>query len=290
MAEEANAVQRTEEDFITRWPLYTPFEFPDYEHPKRISFECSRCSKETTWGLAAKDWNNSNRCFLILYQCTLCQKQTISIIYRVAKTGQRYVTGPSGQESKYYTLQVQKIGQYPPPSISIPKPLENNLGEHHASLYKKALINRNEGYGLGAVSYIRRVVEDKTEELIEVVAQLAEAHNIDAKTVEEIRAAKLEKTTYDQKLRIAATVIPKSLLIDGVNPLDVLYGLVSGGLHDLTEEQCIAMADEIRGVFEYTFTRLKAETQDRKDFASKIKKWAGGKKPDPVVATTKPTA
>ena len=213
----------------------------------------------------------------------------ISIIYRVAKTGQRYVTGPSGQETSYYTLQVQKIGQYPPLSITIPKPLENNLGEHHAAPYKKALINRNEGYGLGAVSYMRRVVEDKTEELIEVVAELAEAHNIDAKTVGEIRAAKLEKTTYDQKLRIAATVLPESLLIDGVNPLDVLYGLVSGGLHDLTEEQCIAIADEIRGVFEYTFTRLKAETQDRRDFASKIKKWAGGKKPGAVAATTKPT-
>ena len=132
---------------------------------------------------------------------------------------------------------------------------------------------------MALVSYMRRVVEDKTEELIEVVAHLAEAQKIDAKTVEKIRAAKVEKTTYDQKLKIAATVLPKSLLIDGVNPLDVLYGLVSGGLHDLTEGQCIAIADEIRGVFEYTFTRLKAETQDRRDFASKIKKLAGGEKP-----------
>ena len=174
---------------------------------------------------------------------------------------------------------VQKIGQFPALSISIPKALEKNLGDAHADLYKKGLINRNEGYGLGAVSYMRRVVEDKTEELIEVVARLAEAHNIEADTVKKIRAAKEEKTTYDEKLKIAATVLPRSLLIDGVNPLDVLYGLVSAGLHDLPEEQCIAIADEIRDVFEYTFTRLKAETEGRKNFAAKIKKLAGGSLP-----------
>jgi hypothetical protein len=178
-----------------------------------------------------------------------------------------------------YYSQVLKIGQFPALSINIPKALERNLGNVHAALYKKALANRNEGYGLGAVSYIRRVVEDKTEELIEVVAQLAESQQIDPEIVKKIRAAKTEQTTYDNKLKIASTVIPASLLIDGANPLDALYGLVSGGLHDLTEEQCINIADETKSVFEFTFTRLRAETKERQDFAAKVKKWAGGNLP-----------
>lgn len=202
-----------------------------------------------------------------------CQQSTMIIFFRKSER--------SAGSGKTYT--VVKIGQYPALSIDIPKALKANLGDDHAELYKKALINRNQGYGLGAVSYMRRVVEDKTEELIEVVAQLAEAHNIDPETVKKLRVAKEEKTTYDQKLKIAATVLPTSLLIDGVNPLDVLYGLVSAGLHDLSEEECLAVADEIRSVFEYTFTRLRAETQDRKDFAVKIKKLAGR-------TTKKPTA
>jgi hypothetical protein len=71
--------------------------------------------------------------------------------------------------------------------------------------------------------------------------------------------------------------LPDSLVVDGVNPLGELYGLVSGGVHDLTEEECIAVADETKSVFEFTFTKLRAETKERQDFVSKVKKWAGGK-------------
>jgi hypothetical protein len=137
------------------------------------------------------------------------------------------------------------------------------------------LINRNSGYGLGAVTYIRRVVEDKTNELIEVAAQLAESHHVDAGTVKKIRAAATERTTYDQKLKIAATVLPEALLIEGVNPLAELYGLVSEGVHALSEEECLAVADETTSVFEFIFTNLRAQTQARQGFVEKVKKWAG---------------
>ena len=46
---------------------------------------------------------------------------------------------------------------------------------------------------------------------------------------------------------------------------------------DITNEQRIAVADETKSVFEFTFTKLRAETKERQDFVSKVKKWAGGK-------------
>src|SRR5580698_5891993 len=254
------------EAFITQWPLYTPFDFVEYSSPDKISFKChGACAKETTWAVAFR--KEQQGLFFVQYQCTLCGHSYLDVVYRISKrTPKPYMT-PAGQETRYISAQVQKIGQFPALSIDIPKALEKNLGTGHAALYKKALINRNEGYGLGAVSYMRRVVEDKTEELIEVVAQLAESHGIDPKIVQQIRGAKDEKTTYDNKLKIASTVLPSSLMIDGVNPLGVLFGLVSAGLHDLTEEQCIEIADETKSVFEYTFTRLRAEITERKEFA-----------------------
>jgi hypothetical protein len=51
-----------------------------------------------------------------------------------------------------------------PQSIEVPKGLENEHGEEGISL--KGLINRNEGFGLGILTRIRKVVEDKTNELI----------------------------------------------------------------------------------------------------------------------------
>jgi len=291
------------EEFIISWPLYTPAAVDGFYPPERVSYVCDgpQCGKETTWMRMNSPQYISfegleTGLYWVWYLCGLCNHKPLSVIYRELEREQRTVKHqrfpssisriPPGPPSRVaVTIRVQKVGQFPPLSISIPKALEKNLGDH-AALYKKALMSRNEGFGLGAVCYIRRVVEDKTEDLIEVVAQLAESHSIDPETVKKIRAAKAERTTYDNKLRIASTVMPASLLIDGVNPLDVLYGLVSAGLHDLTEEDCIRITDETKSVFEYTFTRLRAEITARKDFADKVKKWAGGN--SPAVKASKP--
>jgi len=210
-----------------------------------------------------------------VYACGLCKQRYLTVLYRTLERKREPRSQPGS--TRTVTSKIQKIGQSPALSINIPKALQNNLGTNAANLYKKALVCRNEGFGLAAVTYIRRVVEDKTDELIEVVSELAESHNVDSEVIKKIRAAKTERTTYDNKLRIAATVLPTSLVVDGVNPLGELYSLVSGGVHDLTEEECIAVADETKSVFEFTFTNLRAETKVRQDFVSKVKKWAGGK-------------
>ena len=116
---------------------------------------------------------------------------------------------------------VMKVGQYPEPSVDLPKALEKNLGKDAAALYRKGLICRNYGYGLAAAVYIRRVVEDKTNELIEVAAQLAESHDVAAESVARMReiGSSTEYTRYEDKLQVAATVFPDSLRVGGMNPL-----------------------------------------------------------------------
>jgi hypothetical protein len=130
------------------------------------------------------------------------------------------------------------------------------------------------GYGLAAVGYMRRVVEDKTNELIEVAAEFAEANNVDAATVAEIRAAldPNKYTPYEKKLEIAASVFPASLKAGDINPLQVLFQQVSKGLHGLSEEECVNTADEIKLVFEYVFENLRAQVTSRKAFVTQLKK------------------
>lgn len=207
----------------------------------------------------------------------------MTVFYREMKHGDRFAglrsSGthlPLPPPSRVSVLtEVLKIGQYPALFTEVPPGLTRNLGKDALSLYRKGLLCRNEGFGLGAVTYVRRVVEDKTNELIEVAAELAESHQVDAKIIEQMRAAKTERTTYDKKLKLAATVLPPSLHIEGVNPLLTLYGLVSEGVHGLTETECLAIADETAGVFEYIFTNLRAAAEARHDFVEKVKKWAG---------------
>jgi hypothetical protein len=284
--------QISPEQFVTEWPLYTPAPVEGFYPPDRLSYQCDRCLKETTWlRMGTPQYQNlegiSGGYNSVWYLCGLCNKNHLIVMYRTVATEQRRsrqrTSGITVRSTPPATVtvvtKVQKIGQFPAQSIDIPKGLVKSLGEEAISLYKKALINRNAGYGLGAVTYIRRVVEDKTNELIEVAAKLAESHSVDASIVKQIRNATVERTTYDQKLKLAATVLPESLLIDGVNPLYELYNLVSEGIHGLCEEDCIAVADETASVFEFIFTNLRATTKARHDFVDKVKKWAGTRGP-----------
>jgi hypothetical protein len=276
-----------DEDFVTKWPLHAPAAVEGFSPPKQISLVCeSKCRKETTWsrlhvpidlGHQSPDKNIQT----VSYICNLCEKAHLTVIYRADEIEERVTPGSTANPdfhtppSRVYVLvKVTKIGQYPPPSVAVSKSLNQNLGSDLTALYRKALVTRNQGYGLAAVSYIRRVVEDKTNELIEVAAEFAEAHAIDPTTVAKMRAAanSEEYVTYEDKLKIASTVFPGRLLVGDINPLQVLYSLVSKGLHGLSESECVVVADATLEVFEHIFTKLKAEVIDSRAFEEKIKK------------------
>ncbi len=276
------------EDFLTKSPLYVLIRVDGFSPPPQISFECSgKCGKETTWvrvyDKTLGDVGNIPDSSLksVGYTCFNCHNSQLTVIYRVMEWERRTVayrsTGlhPPGIPSTVdVTIALLKVGQYPQPSIEIPKGLEKNLGKDGASLYRKSLVCRNNGYGLGAAVYVRRVVEDKTNELIEVVAQLAEAQALDTRAVARIRAIgdSTEYQPYEEKLKVASAVFPDSLKAGSINPLQVLYNLVSEGIHSLSEEKCIEIADETRVVFEYVFSNLRAQSMEHRAFVERIRK------------------
>src|SRR5882762_8571505 len=53
---------------------------------------------------------------------------------------------------------VMKVGQFPAWDISGDRNIEGLLG-NHKSLLKKGMISESQGYGIGAFSYYRRIVE-----------------------------------------------------------------------------------------------------------------------------------
>lgn len=291
----------TLEDFITKHPLYTSCEIEPVSQlylPASLSYHCpgpDPCGKETTWLKVEKTTNYVQAdpavgFHVVCYLCARCNKRELWVMYREMWseleiprkprpiTALGSMQGPDpGPRTVSVVSGLLKIGQTPPLSIALPRALEDNLGKEASAFYKKALINRNEGNGLAAVTYIRRVVEDKTDELIEIVAQTAEAQEVDPKGVELIRAVKTDKNTYDLKLQLASTVLPRSMTPGGANALGALYNLVSQGIHDLSERDCVDVADTTQSVFEYVFTNLRAETKKRKDFVSKVTKLVGRK-------------
>ena len=227
------------------------------------------------------DWKMES----VAYRCFRCRKASLTVVYKEIETQKRpYPTrvstgfsrnSPPSPPSTFDAVTVvMKIGQYPAPAIYVPKGLEANLGKDATALYRKALMTRNLGYGLAAVGYMRRVVEDKTNELIEVAAEFAETNNVDPAIVAQIRSAlDVNKyTPYEKKLEIAAAVFPDNLKVGDINPLQVLFQQVSKGLHGLSEEECVKSSDEIRTVFEYVFENLRAQVISRRAFVDSLKK------------------
>jgi hypothetical protein len=246
--------------FVEEWPLYASVTYKGSAPlPSHISLHCGSCGKETTWVGDDIDCQDS-QIYVRRHRCSLCQRNNITFIIL-----KRSVTKDSDVETT-----VQKIGQFPAQTIAVPSGLAKHLGQT-THLYKKALISRNQGFGIAAVAYLRRIVEDKTDELIDIVAEQANERGLGGEEIEAIRAAKKEQT-YSEKLKVASTVIPASLRPGGTNPLGTLFGLLSDGLHDRSEEECLVIADEIREVFEYVFENLRTQIEDEKRFKERINK------------------
>ncbi len=242
--------------FLETFPLFRKVNVgEDFQYlPSKISLPCVRCEKETTWALRSDQPNSFWIYWTGTYSCVLCEKEYI-----------RFYLWRDAQKRE-----MMKVGQHPEPSIAIPKPLEKSLKDS-AQHYRKGLICFNQGYGIGAVAYFRRVVEEHTNELIDVVAELARANGTAEKEVQQILAAKSERT-YDKRLEVASQMIPASLRPGGVNPLGRLHGLLSEALHVQAEDKALKTAEEMRDIIDHVFRNLKDYVDAQRRYAEKVQR------------------
>ena len=266
-AERAKNVSKTE--FLESYSLFSPADFSgDWSFPNRLALYCDSCKKETTWLELHGSSEGIGHCEAG-YVCGYCQNE-----YK------KFYLYNDSKKHKIY-----KTGQHPEPSVAVPKRLEAGLKES-LQHYKRGLVCFNHGYGIGAVAYFRRVVEERTDELIDVVAELAAASGEATAEVAKITAAKSERT-YDKKLEVASAMIPASLRPGGINPLGRLHSLLSEALHSKPEEESIEVADELKFIIEHVFANLRDYIEAQRTYATKIQN--AGKMAAPAI-DDKPTA
>jgi len=267
----------TGSEFIENAPLYTQVKIENFTPPDSITRICERssCKKETTWLLgdrleaSADAGGTSAYLKMAAYSCGLCRNNNLVVIYELLD----WCEVPGTYKASYHHTAVRKIGQVPPQDIQVPTELVDRLG-NTASHYKKALICRNSSYGIGAMAYLRRVVDEKTDELIDVMAELSQTYTASEEEIERLLDAK-KQMRYDQKLEVAAELIPVALKPGGVNPLGQLYKHTSIGLHGKTDDECIAIFDDLRADFEYVFRNLHNQAEERREFSKRVQQRAG---------------
>ncbi len=138
---------------------------------------------------------------------------------------------------------IMKIGQNPAPSIDIPPGLQKYLGEYEET-FKRGAINENQGYGIGAFAYYRRIIENIIDALLDDIAELFTSDKKKNEYLDKLTEVRKSKD-HSRQIAVVKELVPDELQRSG-NPLAILHASLSVGLHELTEDECLELAAATR--------------------------------------------
>ena len=202
-------------------------------------------------------------CF-VNYQCSNCQKsfKTFSLSIKPdsdARTGTCY-----------------KFGELPPFGPDTPSRLIR-LIQPDREVFLKGRRCENQGLGIGAFVYYRRVVEDQKNRILEEVKKVVEKIGGKPELVSLLDRA-INENQFSKAMEIAKGAIPESLLVNGHNPLSLLHSALSEGVHALSDEECLDLAGSIRVVLTELSERLGQALKDEAELTKALHKLANRKK------------
>jgi len=137
-----------------------------------------------------------------------------------------------------------KIGELPPFGPPTPSKLIELIGpdKEYFLLGRRC---ENQGLGIGAFTYYRRVVENQKNRIFDRIIDVANKVSIKNEVIQELELAKKE-IQFKTGIEKVKHALPESLLIDGHNPLTLLHKALSEGVHDKSDEECLELASSIR--------------------------------------------
>lgn len=246
-------------EFLASGPLYSHLVLDEKAKdvirlPETIELHCAgECGKVQTFERVVqrgdaeydKGWGK-----VATYQCRNCGKKDQKYMY---------FWGDSG---------FLKVGQIPELREAIDTRLDAALGESRG-LYNKAVRSRSLGFGIGALAYLRRIVEDSGDELMD----LLRANKWNEWTQEEKEQFEMAHTTYQYSQKIAyATekILPPAMSAQGRDSFAALHDVTSNGFHGKTEEECIEIFDRCNLIFAYSFRVLSEHKREREEFMAKL--------------------
>lgn len=246
---------------LQSWPLYRQFHYVGaagtIHVPKIITLYCESCAKDQYWETDFYDGENDRQGFRAKqYKCRNCRYGSLEYYFYW------------GQEEDQSFL-FFKVGQYPELEEQVSASLQKALGKD-LKLYKNALRLRNFNFGIGAVAYMRRVIENHMNDLLDTIFEAAQTASIPAETLTKLEEIKVSRG-FQGKIAFAESLLPPRLRPAGVaKPFAVLYDLTSDGLHARSENECIGIFDGCRKIFEYVFAQIHEENEAAHQFKADL--------------------
>lgn len=163
---------------------------------------------------------------------------------------------------------VMKMGEYPPFSTAISPRIQKLLTRQDLELYRKGVRSMDYGLGIGAASYLRRIVESQWK--LVVIETRKAAERLGIKDLKAFDAA-LESHQFSRAVESLKGVIPEKLLLPGRhNPLTILYKPLSQQLHDLSDEECLQQAQAIQIVLTKLLENIATVLKDEAELSAAV--------------------
>lgn len=171
-----------------------------------------------------------------------------------------------------------KFGEVPEFGPPTPSKVVSILG-NEKDYYFKGRRAENQGLGIAAFAYYRRVVENQKNKIFsEIIKTVEKVDPANTSLLTELETAKKE-TQFTKAVDIVKHGIPQALLIDGHNPLTLLHSALSEGLHADTDEECLEIATSIRIVLTDLVERMASAVNDTVELKSAVSRLLQYKNP-----------
>lgn len=131
----------------------------------------------------------------------------------------------------------------------------------------------NQGLGVGAFVYYRRVVENQKNRIFDEIIRVSQHLGAEEQLIADLEAAKKE-TQFTKAVDTIKHALPQSLLVNGHNPLSLLHSALSEGVHELADAQCLDLASSVRIVLIELADRLSQAMKDEAELNEAVKKLA----------------
>jgi hypothetical protein len=219
---------------------------------------------------------NASSDHFLNYVCANCGTRRKTFSLRVKNRGAR--------DASAFVL---KFGEVPIFGPETPPRLLKLL-EDQRDIFLKGRRCENQGLGIGAFGYYRRVVEHQKNKILDEIIEVSTKLGAPKEMVDSLIAAKKE-TQFLKSVASVKDAIPQSLLINGHhNPLNLLHSALSSGLHEQTDDRCLELAQAVRVVLAELAERIGQALKDKaelNDAVSLLLKAREPAKQEPAIST-----
>jgi len=230
---------------------------------KEVIFECENC--ETT-----KPFHNLAKNSYVIYftgpikseevmvefECVSCNTSRKIFALSIENTGE-------DKDNRFYF--VTKFGEYPQKPLPQNRELSKFIKKDKAD-YNKAVVCLANGYGVAAFAYMRRIVEQNINDLLDLIKESVDPGSDLINKINELKTT----SPMSDRIKIANYALPDYLKPDGFNPLGQIYGLLSDGVHSLPDEKCLEKAKDLQVCLEFLISELAAHKKNREDFKNRL--------------------